>query len=210
MIKQNQKLVNKGLVIVDALVIIAAFLLTWYIRIHSGIMEVEGGFLSFEEYLIPVLIMIPVYLIIYNFKRLYNTERMVFLSKEINLSNSDEPAIIFGKNITINGNEEQRKLAHILAYGTLNIDNGGEFIGGLNANKLNYTFTTDNTKQRIITSKDLTGGECRKCSEIQKAETNAFRLSQISGQNACEQIILQLEKYPTRDIFKHIWKKRSI
>lgn len=83
MIKQNQKLVNKGLVIVDALVIIAAFLLTWYIRIHSGIMEVEGGFLSFEEYLIPVLIMIPVYLIIYNFKRLYNTERMVFLSKEI-------------------------------------------------------------------------------------------------------------------------------
>ena len=83
MIKQNQKLVNKGLVIVDALVIIAAFLLAWYIRIHSGIMEVEGGFLSFEEYLIPVLIMIPVYLIIYNFKRLYNTERMVFLSKEI-------------------------------------------------------------------------------------------------------------------------------
>ena len=118
----------------------------------------------------------------------------LFLSKEINLSNSDEPAIIFGKNITINGNEEQRKLAHILAYGTLNIDNGEEFIGGLNANKLNYTFTTVNTKQRIITSKDLTGGECRKCSEIQKAETNAFRLSQISGQNACEQIILQLEK----------------
>lgn len=118
----------------------------------------------------------------------------LFLRKEINLSNSDEPAIIFGKNITINGNEVQRKLAHILAYGTLNIDNGEDFIGGLNANKLNYTFTTDNTKQRIITSKDLTGGECRKCSEIQKAETNAFRLSQISGQNACEQIILQLEK----------------
>lgn len=118
----------------------------------------------------------------------------LILSKEIKLSDSNEPAIIFGKNITITGNEEQRKLAHILAYGTLNINNGNEFIGGLNANKLNYTFTTDNTKQKIITSIDLTGGECRLCSKIQKAEANAFRLSQISGQNACEQIILQLEK----------------
>ncbi|MBE6049633.1 MAG: undecaprenyl-phosphate glucose phosphotransferase [Clostridium sp.] len=83
MIKQNQKLINKGLVIVDALIIVLAFLFTWYVRIHSGIMEIEGGLLSFKEYLIPVLIMIPIYLIIYNFKRLYNTERMVFLSKEI-------------------------------------------------------------------------------------------------------------------------------
>ena len=122
----------------------------------------------------------------------------LILSQEIKLSDSNEPAIIFGKNITIKEKEEvyekQKKLAHILASGTLKIDYGKEFIGGLNANKLNYTFTTNNTKQRIITSKDLTGGECRKCSEIQKAETNAFRLSQISGQNACEQIILQLEK----------------
>lgn len=122
----------------------------------------------------------------------------LILSKEIKLSNSNEPAIIFGKNITIKEkeevNEKQKKLAHILASGTLKIDNGKEFIGGLNANKLNYTFTTADTRQMIFAPKYLSGGKCRHCSMIQKAEANAFRLSQISGQNACEQIILQLEK----------------
>lgn len=122
----------------------------------------------------------------------------LILSKEIKLSDSNEPAIIFGKNITIKEkeevNEKQKKLAHILASGTLKIDNGKEFIGGLNANKLNYTFTTADTRQMIFAPKYLSGGKCRHCSMIQKAEANAFRLSQISGQNACEQIILQLEK----------------
>lgn len=122
----------------------------------------------------------------------------LILSKEIKLSDSNEPAIIFGKNITIKEKEEvyekQKKLAHILASGTLKIDNGKEFIGGLNANKLNYTFTTADTRQMIFAPKYLSGGKCRHCSMIQKAEANAFRLSQISGQKACEQIILQLEK----------------
>ena len=122
----------------------------------------------------------------------------LILSKEIKLSDSNEPAIIFGKNITIKEKEEvyekQKKLAHILASGTLKIDNGKEFIGGLNANKLNYTFTTADTRQMIFAPKYLSGGKCRHCSMIQKAEANAFRLSQISGQYACEQIILQLEK----------------
>ncbi|WP_143316582.1 undecaprenyl-phosphate glucose phosphotransferase [Clostridium sp. HBUAS56017] len=83
MIKQNQKLVNNAMVLIDALVIIISFLFTWYIRIHSGILEVEGGVRPFKDYLIPVLIMTPIYLIIYNVRRLYNTERVVFLSKEI-------------------------------------------------------------------------------------------------------------------------------
>lgn len=83
MIKQNQKLINNAMVIVDALVIIISFLFTWYVRIESGIIEVDGGYRSFRDYLIPVLIMVPVYLLIYNVRRLYNTQRVVFLSKEI-------------------------------------------------------------------------------------------------------------------------------
>ena len=83
MIKENQKLLNRTIVLLDIITIFLAFLLSWYIRIHSGLIEVEGGVLSFKEFLIPVLVMIPVYLIIYNFKRLYNAERMVFLSKEL-------------------------------------------------------------------------------------------------------------------------------
>ncbi|MCR4942906.1 MAG: undecaprenyl-phosphate glucose phosphotransferase [Clostridium sp.] len=83
MIKQNQKLINNAIVLLDAVVMVFSFLLTWYIRIHSGIMNIEGGLLSFRAYLIPVIIMIPVYILLYNFKRLYNTERTVFISNEI-------------------------------------------------------------------------------------------------------------------------------
>lgn len=83
MIKENQKLLAKLSIAIDAITIFISFLLSWYLRIHSGLFEVEGGVLSFKEYLIPVLIMIPIYLIIYNFRRLYNSERMVFLSKEL-------------------------------------------------------------------------------------------------------------------------------
>lgn len=83
MIKQNQKLINNAIVLLDAVVMVFSFLLTWYIRIYSGIMNIEGGLLSFRAYLIPVIIMIPVYILLYNFKRLYNTERTVFISNEI-------------------------------------------------------------------------------------------------------------------------------
>lgn len=83
MIKQNQKLINKAVVFIDAVVINISFLLAWYIRIHSGFMELEGGSLTFKEFLIPVLIMLPIYIVLYNFKKLYSTERTVFLSKEI-------------------------------------------------------------------------------------------------------------------------------
>ena len=83
MIKENQKIINKLTIFVDALVILISFLLTWYLRVYSGIMTVEGGLLSFKEYLIPVILMIPIYIFIYNFKGLYNNERIMFLSKEI-------------------------------------------------------------------------------------------------------------------------------
>lgn len=84
MIKENQKLLNKLIVVIDAITIFIAFLLSWYLRMHSGLMEVEGGVLSFKEYLVPIIVMIPIYLVIYNFRRLYNnTERMVFLSNEL-------------------------------------------------------------------------------------------------------------------------------
>ena len=43
MIKENQKLLNRGIVILDIVTIFLAFLLSWYIRIHSGLIEVEGG-----------------------------------------------------------------------------------------------------------------------------------------------------------------------
>lgn len=83
MIKENQKAINRIAMLIDCMTLVIAFLLSWYIRVASGLVELEEWHLSFKEFLIPFLIMIPVYLIIYNFKRLYNSERMIFVSNEI-------------------------------------------------------------------------------------------------------------------------------
>ena len=83
MIKENQKAINRITMLIDVITLILSFLLSWYIRISSGIMESGQWHLSFKEFLVPFLVMVPVYLIIYDFKRLYNSERMMFLSNEI-------------------------------------------------------------------------------------------------------------------------------
>ena len=61
MIKENQKIISKMIIFIDAVVILFSFLFTWYLRVYSGIMPVEGGLLSFKAYLVPVIIMIPIY-----------------------------------------------------------------------------------------------------------------------------------------------------
>lgn len=83
MIKENQKVINKVIMLIDVIVLVCSFLLTWYIRMHSGIIMLEEGYLSFREYMFPVLVMVPIYIIIYNFRRLYKSERVVFISNEI-------------------------------------------------------------------------------------------------------------------------------
>lgn len=83
MIKENEKVVNKLIMLIDILALFCAFFITWYIRMHSGIMELSGGHLTFKEFFIPFLIMVPIYIIIYNFKRLYNSERVIFISNEL-------------------------------------------------------------------------------------------------------------------------------
>ncbi|MCY6484521.1 undecaprenyl-phosphate glucose phosphotransferase [Clostridium aestuarii] len=76
MIKQNQKILNSMLVVTDALCILASLILAWIIRFKSDIMYIEGGYLAFNNYLKPVILIIPVYLIIYNFFNLYTPYRI--------------------------------------------------------------------------------------------------------------------------------------
>ncbi len=83
MIKKNQQIFNKTLVILDALGILVSFFIAWYIRIKSGLIDLESGYLTLREYFIPILIMIPVYIIIYNFNKLYEVHRLKFLTEEI-------------------------------------------------------------------------------------------------------------------------------
>lgn len=75
MIKQNQKYLNISLVMIDAIAVLIAFLISWYIRFQSGLLNIEQGHLTLKEYIMPVIIIIPIYLIIYSFFNLYTPHR---------------------------------------------------------------------------------------------------------------------------------------
>ena len=75
MIKQHQSQFNKLQVVLDAVVIVAAYLLSWYLRLYSGLFESEGDFLGPEVYLAALAMIVPGYLIIYYFFRLYTRKR---------------------------------------------------------------------------------------------------------------------------------------
>lgn len=76
MIKENQKYLNKILVALDAISIVISFMISWYIRFKSGFIDIDYGYLTFKQYLIPVLVIIPVYLGIYNLCNLYIPYRL--------------------------------------------------------------------------------------------------------------------------------------
>ena len=76
MIKQHQSQFNKLQVVIDAVVIVAAYLLSWYLRLYSGLFESEGEFLGPEVYLAALAMIVPGYLILYYFFRLYTRKRL--------------------------------------------------------------------------------------------------------------------------------------
>jgi Undecaprenyl-phosphate glucose phosphotransferase len=84
MIKENQKYLNRFLVAMDAVSIAVALILAWYIRFKSGILNAPeaGGYLTFREYLKPVICIIPIYLFIYNIFNLYTPYRFKRIYEE--------------------------------------------------------------------------------------------------------------------------------
>lgn len=75
MIKENQRIFNGMLIIIDCLSLIVSLLSAWWIRFHSGLIPVADQYLSLKEYLIPVAILLPLYVIIYNAFHLYQPHR---------------------------------------------------------------------------------------------------------------------------------------
>lgn len=82
MIKQNQRALNFCLVLIDAFVVSLSLLCSWLLRFKTTIFGPIGGHLSFEEYLIfLILAVIPTYLILYFSFGLYKpfrTHRTIF------------------------------------------------------------------------------------------------------------------------------------
>lgn len=71
MIKQNQRFLNTILILIDASILILAFIVAWFLRFKTTLFGPLGGFLSFEKYLLMVIFIIPLYLLSYYFLGLY-------------------------------------------------------------------------------------------------------------------------------------------
>ncbi|MBU3143458.1 undecaprenyl-phosphate glucose phosphotransferase [Clostridium sp. CF012] len=76
MIRENQKYLNRALVLIDAISIILALVLSWIIRFKSGIININDGHLTFQQYLFPLIFIIPLYLFIYSLFNLYTPQRV--------------------------------------------------------------------------------------------------------------------------------------
>ena len=76
MIKDNQKLLNRLHVMIDAVVIIFSYIASWYLRFKSGIFELDPWFLSLQEYAKVLIVIVPGYLILYYGFQLYTPKRV--------------------------------------------------------------------------------------------------------------------------------------
>ncbi len=83
MIKQNMRYFNGLFVVIDAILLAIALLVSWYIRIESGLLTVVEGTLSFYQYMFPLIFIIPMYLFLYYFFNLYRPHRTKSIYDEI-------------------------------------------------------------------------------------------------------------------------------
>lgn len=76
MIKDNQKYFNRMQVVLDGLIIIVSYALSWYLRFKSGFFELDEWFLSFGAYMQAMTYIVPGYLILYGCFQLYTPKRV--------------------------------------------------------------------------------------------------------------------------------------
>lgn len=75
MIKDNQQHFNRLHVVIDALVVTAAYAFSWWLKFASGILEHDVG-LSFGVYMRALIVMIPGYILLYYAFNLYTPKRV--------------------------------------------------------------------------------------------------------------------------------------
>lgn len=76
MIKNNQQILNRIHVLLDAVVIILSYVASWYIRFESGWMRVSPGPVFRDEYMRALFFIVPLYLILYYIFQLYTPKRV--------------------------------------------------------------------------------------------------------------------------------------
>lgn len=75
MIKDNQQHFNRLHVVIDALVVTAAYAFSWWLKFSSGILEHDVG-LPFGVYMRALIVMIPGYILLYYAFNLYTPKRI--------------------------------------------------------------------------------------------------------------------------------------
>ena len=76
MIKDNQQHFNRLHVIIDAFVIVVSYIIAWWLKFSSGILDSPGGALSFGFYMKALVVIVPLYLILYYAFNLYTPKRV--------------------------------------------------------------------------------------------------------------------------------------
>ena len=76
MIKENQNFLNRMHVVLDAFVIVIAYVLSWYLRFRSGIFEMDPWYLSLQVYMSVLIFIVPGYLLLYYIFQLYTPKRV--------------------------------------------------------------------------------------------------------------------------------------
>ncbi len=78
MIKDNQTRLNRLHVLLDALVIAAAYVFSWFITLKSGLFgaDMEAGILPTWFYMRVLVVIIPVYLLLYTIFHLFTPKRV--------------------------------------------------------------------------------------------------------------------------------------
>ena len=63
-------------VVLDAFVIVIAYVLSWYLRFRSGIFEMDPWYLSLQVYMSVLIFIVPGYLLLYYSFQLYTPKRV--------------------------------------------------------------------------------------------------------------------------------------
>lgn len=85
MIKNNQQHFNRLHVVLDAIVVMLSYVIAWWIKFASGIVNPEIGVLSFSFYMKALVLIIPLYLLLYYAFNLYTPKRVQ--GRRLELSN---------------------------------------------------------------------------------------------------------------------------
>ena len=76
LIKNNQQLLNRIHVVLDAVVMVIAYMFAWFFRFRSGFFALDAWYLSLQAYMRALIFVVPGYLILYYAFQLYTPKRV--------------------------------------------------------------------------------------------------------------------------------------